>query len=106
MQPDELARALAAEFPKQAISWRAQSVTQDGKKALALAYIDARDVMQRLDEVCGVNCWQCKYSHANGKTICDIAIKINGEWIIIVITDYNGFLKVKTRFRNGYSLNQ
>jgi hypothetical protein len=25
--------------------------------------------------------WQCKYSHANGKTICDIGIMIDGLWI-------------------------
>lgn len=67
---------LSAPFPKEAISWRAQSVTQDGKKAMALAYIDARDVMNRLDDVCGLGGWQCKYSHAGQKTICDIGIKV------------------------------
>lgn len=69
---------LLAEFPKEAISWRAQTVYNG--KAMALAYIDARDVMDRLDAVCGMDGWQCKYSHANGKTVCDIGIKI-GEWI-------------------------
>lgn len=64
-------------FPQETISWRAQNFTEDGKKAMALAYIDARDVMNRLDEVCGIDGWQCKYSHANGKTICDIGIKCN-----------------------------
>lgn len=64
-------------FPKEQITWRAQSVTKDGKSAMALAYIDARDVMNRLDEVCGIDGWQCKYSHANSKTICDIGISLN-----------------------------
>lgn len=77
----DLAKKLAAEFPKEAISWRAQTVTNDGKKALALAYIDARDVMERLDAVCGVEGWQCEYPHANGKTICSIGILIGKEWI-------------------------
>jgi hypothetical protein len=77
---------LLKEFPRSAISWRAQSVTSEGTKALALAYIDARDVMKRLDEVCGMEGWQCKYSHANGKTICDIGIQVETpsgtfEWI-------------------------
>lgn len=62
-------------FPKEQITWRAQSVTKDGTNAMALAYIDARDVMNRLDDVCGIDGWQCKYSHANGKTICDIGIR-------------------------------
>lgn len=71
-------------FAKDAISWRAQHVTKEPPhKALALAYIDARDVMNRLDDVCGIDGWQCKYSHANGKTICDIGIfsEVHKEWI-------------------------
>lgn len=72
---------LAKEFPQEAISWRAQSVTRDGSKAMALAYIDARDVMKRLDEVCGLAGWQCRYPHANGKTICEIGIKCKDEWV-------------------------
>lgn len=71
---------LAKPFPIASISWRAQSVTDDGTKAMALAYIDARDVMQRLNEVCGAN-WQNRYSHADKKTVCEIGIKIDGEWV-------------------------
>lgn len=52
---------LKAEFPRESISWRAQSVTKDGTKAMALAYIDARDVMNRLDDVCGPGGWQDRY---------------------------------------------
>lgn len=69
---------LTAPFPQEAVSWRAQTVTKDGTKAMALAYIDARDVMNRLDEVCSPAGWQCKYSHANGKTVCDIGIRVFG----------------------------
>jgi hypothetical protein len=72
-------KALAAEFPKEAISWRAQSVS--GERALALAYIDARDVMDRLDTVCGMGGWQARYPHANGKTCCEIGIKVGDEWV-------------------------
>lgn len=73
--------ALKSEFPKERIHWRAQSVTKDGSKAMALAYIDARDVMERLDDVCGAENWQCEYSHAEIKTICRIGIRVNDEWI-------------------------
>lgn len=72
---------LKAEFPREAISWRAQSLTKDGTKAMALAYIDARDVMNRLDEAVGPANWQCRYTHAEIKTICEISIKIDGEWV-------------------------
>jgi hypothetical protein len=46
---------------------------------MALAYIDARDVMDRLDEVCGPDGWQCTYPHANGKTVCAIGIRVCRE---------------------------
>jgi len=72
---------LAAEFPRDAISWRAQSVTKQGDKALALAYIDARDVMDRLDEVCGVPNWQDRYEFHGSRTICYLSIRVGDEWI-------------------------
>lgn len=76
---------LKAPFPPETISWRVGSTNGDKSKGLSLAYVDARDVMERLDEVCGPAGWQCKYSHANGKTVCDIGIdcgKITVEEII------------------------
>ena len=73
---------LKAEFPKQDISWRAQSLTRDGTKAMALAYIDARDVMDRLDQVCGPAGWQDSYRETtSGRVIATISIKIGDEWI-------------------------
>jgi hypothetical protein len=44
-------RALFAPFPPGRVSWRVGSTTQDKKRGMALAYIDARDVMDRLDAV-------------------------------------------------------
>jgi hypothetical protein len=73
---------LSAAFPPNAIHWRAQSVTKDGTKAMALAYIDARDVMARLDEACGAENWQDSYVEcASGRLICTIAIRIGDEWV-------------------------
>jgi hypothetical protein len=74
-------KALSAPFSPASISWRVGAKAQNNQKGLALAYIDARDVQERLDEVCGPDGWQCKYSHANSKTVCDIGIKIGDEWI-------------------------
>lgn len=67
---------LKAPFDSSVISWRVGSVTKDKTKGMALAYLDARAVMDRLDEVCGPDGWQCKYSHAAAKTICDIGIQV------------------------------
>jgi hypothetical protein len=73
--------ALVAPFPPAAVSWRVGSTNQDKTKGMALAYIDARDVMERLDAVCGPAGWQRSYPHAGAKTVCRISIKVGDEWI-------------------------
>lgn len=77
----EEVKMLFAEFPRDAISWRAQSLTRDGDKAMALAYIDARDVMDRLDSVLGADSWQDRYEFSGARTICYISVKIGDEWV-------------------------
>src|SRR5688572_14513583 len=73
--------ALAAPFDPALVSWRPGSTSKDKTKAKALAYLDARDVMRRLDEVCGPH-WQCRYlPMPNGTTCCEIGIRIDQEWI-------------------------
>jgi hypothetical protein len=74
-------KLLFAEFPQEAISWRAQTVTKDGEKALALAYIDARDVMDRLDSVIGAADWQDRYEFHGTRTVCYLSIRIGEEWV-------------------------
>ncbi|MBF9050665.1 recombinase [Roseobacter sp. HKCCD9010] len=76
---------LSAEFPRESVHWRVQGQPykgRDGYAALALAYIDARDVMDRLDNVCGPEGWQDSYEETStGRTICTLSIKIGDEWI-------------------------
>jgi len=72
---------LAAPFDPREISWRIGSMKKDKTAGMALAYIDARVVMDRLDAVCGPGGWQCRYSHTATKTVCDIAIKFGDEWL-------------------------
>lgn len=78
--PEDI-KLLFAEFPLDAIHWRAQTVTKDGTKALALAYLDARDVMDRLDSVLGPENWQDRYEFNGPRTICYLSVRIDGEWI-------------------------
>jgi hypothetical protein len=52
--------------------WRVQSANQYG--ASCVAYIDARDVQDILDEVCGAENWQCKYSEHKGNLFCEIGV--------------------------------
>ena len=79
---NELQRGLERPFPVERLHWRCGARTKDKTKGVPLAYIDARDVMRRLDEVCGFDGWQNKYTLADsGLLICDIGIRINeDEW--------------------------
>lgn len=73
--------ALAAPFPPEEVSWRLGSVSKEKMRGMALAYLDARAVADRLDAICTPAGWQCRYSHANSKTVCDIAVKCGDEWL-------------------------
>lgn len=57
--------------------WRVQS-TKTGP-AICVPYIDARDVQQRLDEVCGPDRWQNTYDAETGTS--SIGIFLNDDWI-------------------------
>lgn len=73
---------LRAPIPRDQVDWRAQSVTKSGDKALALAYIDARTLMERLDEAVGPDRWRDEYVETpKGRIICTISIKLGDEWV-------------------------
>lgn len=72
---------LAEPFPAEAIHWRAQNLTKDGSKALALAYLDSRDVQDRLDDVCGPANWQDRYEFHGSRTVCYLSVRVGDEWI-------------------------
>lgn len=72
---------LASEFPREIVSWRANSLTKDGDKAMALAYVDARAVMERLDEAVGPENWQDRYEVHGDKTICYLSIRVDDQWL-------------------------
>jgi len=77
-------------FRKDQVHWRVGSTNAkklnckpwEATKGIALAYVDARDVMDRLDAVVGPDCWQDSYTEtAKGRVICSLSLKIDGEWI-------------------------
>jgi len=72
---------LAEPFPHDVVEWRAQVLSRDGRQALGLCYIDARSVMARLDEVVGPQNWKDCYRQEGKITICEISIRIEGEWL-------------------------
>ncbi len=77
-----LEQQLAAPFPVSRIHWRVGARTKDKSKGIALAYIDARDVMKRLDDVVGGLNWQNRYTHVTDKgVVCEIGIRVGEEWL-------------------------
>lgn len=69
-------------FPAHAVKFRLGKLAKAAKRGMALAYVDARDVMDRLDEIVGVSNWQCRHEvAANGSVVCHLGIRIHGEWI-------------------------
>jgi len=77
----DIFHVLSQPFNPSQVSWRVGSTNGEKTKGLALAYIDARDVMERLDAVVGPLNWQDRYEVHGGKTICYLSIRIEGEWI-------------------------
>lgn len=61
--------------------WKIQNYNFDRTKATCVAYIDARDVMNRLDDVVWPGNWQDKYYEAHWRLICSLWIKFDDEWI-------------------------
>jgi hypothetical protein len=57
--------------------WRIQSVK--GNKAICVPYYDARQVQQKLDEVCTPEKWQNTYDPETGAS--SIAIFIENDWV-------------------------
>jgi hypothetical protein len=77
----ELLEKLSAPFAPATVSWRLGPTNTDKTRGMALAYIDARDVQDRLNEVCGTK-WQTRHPWSSGTLIaCEIGIHVDGEWI-------------------------
>lgn len=69
---------LAKPFPESSIHWRVGSTTKDKDKGIGLAYLTARDVMQRLDDVVGPENWGDKYPFAG---CCELSILVGDYWV-------------------------
>ena len=74
----ELWDALKRPFPVSAIHWRVGATSKDKSKGIALAYVDARDVMKRLDDTVTPAGWQCEYPFPG---CCKIGLYLNGSWV-------------------------
>lgn len=76
-----LLKQLKNPFDPKFVKWRVGATDSAKTKGIALAYVDSREVMKRLDDVCGVGRWQDRYIPVEGGFICEISIKVGDEWI-------------------------
>jgi hypothetical protein len=77
---DVLAR-LAAPFEPKQVKFRPGATS--GARALAIPYVDARVIQDRLDAVLGVVNWQDEYEFLpeGGAVLCRLRLRLGGEWI-------------------------
>jgi hypothetical protein len=77
---EDIQHALSEPFGPDDVHWKPQVVT--GNRALAIPYIDARSVMDRLDAAAGVGGWQDSYDPLpDGTVVCRLRVKIGKAWI-------------------------
>lgn len=70
-------------FDPKDIEWKPGATTRDKSKGLAMAYITARAVQERLDEVFGPGNWKNEFRPGpEGGVLCRIYFKNDdGEWV-------------------------
>src|SRR5579871_4583429 len=77
---DTVMKQLAAPFDPSEVKFKPGAVS--GNRALALVYVDARVIQDRLDEVLGVAGWQDEYeSLPDGSVVCKLRLRLGAEWI-------------------------
>ena len=79
MTSDDLAARLGEPFDAGEVKFKPQAVS--GNRALAIAFVDARAVMDRLDDVFGVGGWQTAYRAAEDGVFCRLRVRVGAEWV-------------------------
>jgi hypothetical protein len=75
-----LTRALAAPFDPKEVRFKPAVIS--GNRALALAYVDARVIQDRLDQVLGPEGWQDDYECLpDGSVVCRLRLRLGDEWV-------------------------
>src|SRR5438552_18860711 len=77
---ESLKEQLLAPFAEDEVKFKPAVVS--GNRALALPYVDARAIQDRLDDVLGVAGWQDEYECLpDGSVVCRLRLRLNDEWI-------------------------
>src|SRR5438045_1047322 len=77
---ERLAQAFSQPFDVAEVRFKPGVVS--GNRALALAYVDARVIQDRLDDVLGVGGWQDDYECLpDGSVVCRLRLRLGDEWV-------------------------
>lgn len=76
-----LCEKLKEKFDEKDLEFRVGATNSDKTMGLALAYVQARAIQNRLDEVVGFENWKVSYKEIQGGFLCTLSIRINNEWI-------------------------
>ena len=89
---NEIMKQLKEPFNEDELEFKVGATNEDKSMGLALAYVEARAIQNRLDRVLGVTNWKVQYREITGGFICNLAIRVNGEWTAkedgAQVTDY------------------
>ena len=77
----DLLKKLREPFRKEELEFRVGATNNDKNMGLALAYVQARAIQNRLDELFGVDGWTVSYKEISAGFICSLSIKINDSWV-------------------------
>lgn len=83
LSEEEIMNKLKEPFPSKDIEWKVQLSNKgnNGNYALVVAYVTNRAIQNRLDDVFGLAGWKNAYKEFSGGIVCELSVKINGEWI-------------------------
>lgn len=77
---ETLTELLASPFSEEEVKFKPAVVS--GNRAMALPYVDARAIQDRLDDVLGVSGWQDEYECLpDGSVVCRLRLRLGDEWI-------------------------
>ena len=82
MAEKNVAELLRAPFPSKEIEWRVGSTFKDGNAGMMLAYVSARGIQNRLDEVFGVEGWKDSFEVCEKGVICTLTCEFGGKTIV------------------------
>lgn len=77
---EKIRAELSRPFRPDQVDWKPQTVK--GNRAMAVAYVTARTVMDRLDDVLGVGNWQTSYRPFGDGVVCCLRAKVGDIWVL------------------------